>query len=127
MWPNHCIQNTFGSELAQKLKKSMITKIIYKGTDPEIDSYSGFFDNGHLKSTELDNYLKSKKITDLYIMGLATDYCVKFTAIDAYNLGYNTFLIKDGTRGVNINKSDSEAALKEMKELGITIIESGDI
>jgi len=127
MWPNHCVQNTFGSELAKDLNKSSIQKIIYKGTDPEIDSYSGFFDNGHLKSTELNKYLKDNNITDLYIMGLATDYCVKFTAIDAFNLGYNTFLIEDGCRAVNINKDDSEKALKEMKELGIQIIQSKNI
>ena len=122
MWPDHCIQNTFGAELAKNLNKDKIQKIIYKGTDLEIDSYSGFFDNGHLKSTELDNYLKEKNITDLYIMGLATDYCVKFTAIDAVDLGYNTFLIKDGCRGVEINKGDIKNSLKEMQKKGIHLV-----
>jgi len=122
MWPDHCIQNTFGSELAKKLNTEKIEKIIYKGTDIEIDSYSGFFDNGHLKATELDSYLKKQNITELYIMGLATDYCVKFTAIDAVDLGYSTYLIKDGCRGVEINEGDIERSLKEMQEKGIKII-----
>lgn len=127
MWPNHCIQNTLGSELAKDLKTDLISKIIYKGTNSKIDSYSGFFDNGHLQKTELDDYLKAKDIKDLYIMGLATDYCVKFTALDAVNLGFNTYLVVDGCRAVDIQEGDGEKAIEEMQKAGVKIITSIDI
>jgi len=127
MWPNHCVQNSFGAEFAKDLNTKMIKKVVQKGINPEIDSYSGFFDNGHLQKTELEDYLNANNIADLYIMGLATDYCVKFTALDALNLGFNTFLVIDGCRGVNIQVEDSEKAIEEMKNAGVKVIESNNI
>src|SRR6185295_673667 len=76
LWPVHCVQNTAGAALAPGLKPDQIAKIFQKGTDPGIDSYSGFFDNGHRKSTGLGDFLKSQKVTEVFIAGLATDYCV---------------------------------------------------
>ena len=104
-----------------------VNKIVQKGTDPQIDSYSGFFDNGHLKQTDLDAFLKSKKVEALYIMGLATDYCVKYTVLDALYLGYKTILIKDATWGVNLNNSDVETAITEMEKAGAIVINSTDL
>ena len=98
-WPPHCIQGTPGAELA--INPAKITAIIQKGTDPAIDSYSGFFDNEHRKSTDLQKILKNHNVTELYIMGLATDYCVKFTALDARQLGYPVKLITNGCRHPN--------------------------
>ena len=124
LWVIHCVQNTFGAELHPKLNQQGIHAIFQKGTDPEIDSYSGFFDNGHRKKTELDDYLKSKKVDELYIMGLATDYCVKYSAIDAVDLGYNTFLIEDGCRGINLQEGDIKKAIQEMMDKGVRIVQS---
>lgn len=126
-WPNHCVQNTFGSEFHPELNSNLIDKTIFKGTDKEIDSYSGFFDNGKLKKTELDTILKVNNVDTLYIMGLATDYCVKFTVLDALELGYKVYLIEDGCRGVNLTPSSSKDAIKEMKNKGAIITKSFEI
>lgn len=123
-WPVHCVENTEGSEFHDNLHDEKINKIIYKGTDEEVDSYSSFFDNGKKKKTELDDYLKENKIKELYIMGLATDYCVKYTALDAVDLGYKVYLVKNGCRGVNLEPGDSERALVELRNKGVNIIEN---
>lgn len=126
-WPVHCVENTYGSEFHSKLDSNNIDKTIFKGNNPEIDSYSAFFDNGKLQKTDLDNFLKEKKIDTLYIMGLATDFCVKFTVLDALELGYKVYLIEDGCRGVNLTPSSSEDAIKEMKNKGAIITKSFEI
>lgn len=118
-WPNHCIENTFGSELHNNLKP--INNKIYKGRNPKYDSYSGFFDtNG--TPTKLNGLLKSNDIDTIDIVGLATDYCVKFTVIDALKLGYKVNLITSGCRGVNLSPTDSEVAIEDMKRLGAVIV-----
>jgi nicotinamidase/pyrazinamidase len=127
LWPVHCVQNTKGSDFHPLLDISSIKKIIYKGTDGNIDSYSGFFDNAHLRSTGLADYLHEKKIKSIYIMGLATDYCVKYTCLDAIQLGFDIFLIEDACRGVELKKGDIENALEEMRTKGIKIIQSINI
>lgn len=124
LWPTHCVQNTFGAEFVKDLNVGAITHIVYKGTDPAVDSYSGFFDNGHLISTGLTEYLQSQFIDTVYIMGLATDYCVKFTALDAISEGFNTFVVADGCRGVNLQEGDVQRALGELAEKGVTLIQS---
>lgn len=126
-WPVHCVENTYGSEFHSKLDSNNIDKTIFKGNNPEIDSYSAFFDNGKLQKTDLDNFLKEKKIDTLYIMGLATDFCVKFTVLDALELGYKVYLIEDGCRGVNLTPSSSKDAIKEMKNKGAIITKSFEI
>ena len=127
LWPIHCVQNTFGAAFVSSLQVNKINKVFTKGTDAEIDSYSGFFDNGHQKSTGLHKYLQQKKVKEVYVMGLATDYCVKFTALDALDLGYKTYLVADGCRGVNIEVNNVEDALKKMKKKGVKIIDSGSL
>lgn len=122
LWPDHCVQNTEGAKFSKELKTSKINKIFQKGTDKEIDSYSGFFDNGHKKSTGLDNFLKEKGVTELYITGLATDYCVKYTALDARKLGFRTYLVVDACKGVNLMPGDVENAIKTMADAGVTLV-----
>ena len=127
LWPKHCVQGTTGASFAAALNMEKVEKIFPKGTDPEIDSYSGFFDNGHLKATGLGDYLKEKGVEKVTIVGLATDYCVKFTALDAVALGFKTEVVKDATRAVNLQEGDFEKALDEMKENGVKIISSDEI
>ena len=105
----------------------MIEKVFPKGSNPQVDSYSGFFDNDHQSATGLGDYLKSKNVEQVYVLGLATDYCVKFTALDAVKLGFQTFLVQDGCRGVNLNPGDVETAIETMRDTGVTIVKSEDI
>jgi nicotinamidase/pyrazinamidase len=127
MWPAHCVQGTRGAELHTGLDRNLITEVFRKGTDPAIDSYSGFFDNGHKKSTGLGDWLKQRDIKKLYILGLATDYCVKFTALDARQLGFEVAVVTDGCRGVNLDPGDSDKAFAEMRAAGASIIQSADV
>lgn len=124
LWPVHCVQGTLGAAFAPRLNTSRIAKVFQKGTDPRIDSYSGLFDNGHRKSTGLGEWLKGKDVLDVYVCGLATDYCVKFTALDSLQFGFNTFLVEDACRGVNLQPGDVPAAVQEMRQAGVHIIES---
>ncbi len=122
LWPEHCVQESLGAALVAPLASSKIEKIFFKGTDTMIDSYSAFFDNAKKKSTGLDAYLKKKGIHTLYFAGVATDYCVKFSVIDACSLGFKCFVIKDACKAVNIKPDDEEKAVKEMEYKGAHII-----
>jgi nicotinamidase/pyrazinamidase len=121
LWPVHCVQNTPGANLAPGLNTAGITKIFHKGTDAAIDSYSGFFDNGRRKATGLGDWLKAQNVDAVDVMGLATDYCVKFTALDAVSLGLKTSLILEGCRGVELKPGDCDKAINEMKAAGVKI------
>lgn len=127
LWPAHCVQNTTGANFVPGLKTEHIAKVFQKGTDPGIDSYSGFFDNGHRKSTGLDDYLKSVGVREIYVAGLAADYCVKFTALDAMALGFKTWLVTDACRGVNLKPGDVAKAIEEMRQAGVELISSQDV
>jgi nicotinamidase/pyrazinamidase len=127
LWPVHCVQNTPGAELAPHLARERIARVFHKATDPGIDSYSGFFDNGHRRATGMGEWLKQKGLTDVYVCGLATDYCVKFTALDAIDLGFRTHVIEDACRGINLRPADVEDALKEMKARGVNILSSAQL
>ena len=124
-WPVHCVANTQGSELYKELLP--INHLIKKGTNINIDSYSGFFDNGKLEETDLNLTLKKNNITQLYIVGLATDYCVLSTVLDALELGYEVFLILNACRGVNLLPEDSLNAIELMKKKGAKIILEHDL
>ena len=124
LWPDHCVQGSRGAEFAAALQMNRVEAIFRKGTDPAIDSYSGFFDNGHRKSTGLGDYLKGRGASEVYVLGLATDYCVKFTALDARKLGFRTFLVEDGSRGVELRPGDVARAVQEMQEAGVTVAQS---
>ncbi|MGP1939625.1 MAG: bifunctional nicotinamidase/pyrazinamidase [Arsenophonus sp. ET-DL9-MAG3] len=121
-WPMHCVQNQKGAEFHPTLNQSAIQKIFQKGINVAIDSYSVFFDNDHQHATQLHHWLTTNKIKKLYIMGLATDYCVKFTVFDAIKLGYQVTIIQDGCKGVNLEPEDSCNALKEMVLAGAKLI-----
>jgi nicotinamidase/pyrazinamidase len=127
LWPVHCVQHTRGAELAPELEQHRIARIFQKGTDPRVDSYSGFYDNGHRAATGLGGYLTALGVTDVYICGLATDYCVKATALDAVKLGFNTFVIEDACRGVDRTPGDVVFAIEEMKRAGVQLIRSGEV
>lgn len=127
MWPDHCVQDTEGAEFIPGLNSGAITHVIHKGTDIEIDSYSGFFDNQRLQSTGLADYLRDQEINEVYLAGLATDYCVKFTALDSISLGFVTYVIQDACRGVEMAQGDVESAWKQMKQAGCKLVQSGDI
>lgn len=142
LWPDHCISFTPGWQRPENLqcldwtysidkrRTGKRVRVIYKGTDPQVDAYSGFagFGNNFDKeNSTLEKYLKELEINKVFIMGLATDYCVKFTALDSAKLGFKTFVIEDGCRGVNANPGDVEKAIEEMKEAGIAVISSEDV
>jgi len=119
MWPAHCVQGKRGAELHDDLDG--ISQVFQKGTNPEIDSYSGFFDNGHKKATGLDGWLREQGVTHLTVMGLATDYCVKFTALDALHLGFAVTLVREGCRAVNLAPGDGDRAIAAMADAGAVI------
>ena len=127
LWPDHCVQGTIGAEFSPQLDHTKIDRVFYKGDDPEIDSYSGFYDNGQLRSTGLGDYLHRERISSIYIVGLATDFCVKATALDAVNEGFEAHVVADATRAVNLNPGDYEKAIKEMEHAGVLIIGSRHI
>ncbi len=127
LWPPHCIQESAGAEFVPALDTGRIARTFLKGTDMEVDSYSGFFDNEHRRATGLGDYLKAQGVTDVVITGLATDYCVKFTALDAVALGFRTTVVEDACRGVEVNTGDTERALREMAAAGAEIVESREL
>lgn len=123
-WPDHCVQGTHGAELHPGLNP--IEDKIHKGTNPRVDSYSGFY-SASREETDLDAFFKARDVDTLYVVGLATDYCVKFTVMDALKLGYKVYLVTDGCRGVNLSPSDSDDAIREMREKKAVIVCSKDI
>ncbi|HOM16361.1 MAG TPA: bifunctional nicotinamidase/pyrazinamidase [Thermoguttaceae bacterium] len=127
LWPVHCVQDTPGAEFHPDLDLSRIQAVFRKGVDPEVDSYSGFFDNGRRRSTGLEEYLRREGVEEVYIGGLATDYCVRWTALDAVRLGFRTWVIEDACRGVELRPGDTAAALAEMAQTGVQIIHSNDL
>lgn len=127
LWPDHCVQGTKGAELHPHLTRTAIHKIFLKGNDKYIDSYSAFYDNAHLRDTGLADYLKDNDIQDVYFMGLATDYCVKYSCMDSAQLGFNTYVIADACRGVELHPGDIDKALAEMRNEGVKMVRSVDI
>ena len=121
-WPDHCVRDTSGADFAAGLNVDAIDRVVRKGTRINVDSYSGFFDNARRHKTELDDYLREHQIGRLQVLGLATDYCVKFTVLDAIDLGYQVELICDGCRGVDIRPGDVTAALDAMDRAGATLV-----
>jgi len=126
LWPDHCVQNTSGAEFHPQLE-TRNAKVFVKGTDENVDSYSGFFDNHHTHATGLGDFLKEHNADEVHVCGLATDYCVKFTALDARELGFSTLLIEDACRGVNLQLDDSQGAVEAMRAAGVRIVRSNEI
>lgn len=127
LWPVHCVRNTKGAELVSALNKEKITSIFYKGTDKWVDSYSTFFDNARERSTGLDEYLQTRGIKEIYIVGVATDYCVLYSVLDALELGFQVTVVQDACRGINLAPQDVEKAFQLMKEKGAKLLLSKEI
>lgn len=127
LWPVHCVRNTHGSELVPDLNKDPIESIFYKGTDKKYDSYSAFFDNARRKSTGLADYLQSRNVKKVVIAGVATEYCVLYTAIDAIDLGFKVAVVEDACRGIYLNPEDVNDALEIMRDKGVQFLSSKDI
>jgi nicotinamidase/pyrazinamidase len=127
LWPEHCVAGTPGYAFHPALCAGQIARVFPKGTDERIDSYSGFFDNGQRRATGLGDFLKERGVTEVYVMGLATDYCVKWTALDALRLGFRVHLIEDGCRGVGLKAEDIPEAVREMREAGVEVIRSQEL
>ena len=125
LWPDHCVQGQNGAEFSEELNMDVVEAIFRKGTDPGIDSYSGFFDNGKKKSTGLGDYLKGRGVNRVFVGGLAADFCVGFTVLDSLGLGFDTILIEDATRP--IDKEGWEKMKKTVLEKGGKIIRSEEI
>jgi nicotinamidase/pyrazinamidase len=126
LWPTHCVQDTPGAALVPELqaREGKLAAVFRKGTDPTVDSYSGFFDNERRKATGMGEWLRAQGVTSVVICGLALDYCVKFTALDALSLGFATTLVCDAARAVNLQPGDGERAVEELRAAGVTIVDS---
>src|SRR5437879_8388572 len=127
LWPVHCVQNTHGAEFAAAFDTGRIAHVFHKGIDPKIDSYSTFFDNVHRRHTGLAHFLEQRGVKDIYLMGLALDYCVKYSTLDARHLGLNTHVILDGCRGIALEPVDIDRALDEMKGAGAILLKSAEL
>jgi len=122
LWPDHCVQDAPGASFHSALDVGLVDHVIRKGTDPGIDSYSAFFDNGHLRDTGLAAFLEKRAVDELVVLGLATDYCVKYTALDGVGLGFGVTVIRDGCRAVDLKPGDGEAAFAEMRACGARVL-----
>lgn len=127
LWPAHCVADTQGAAFHPDLNVQGIHKIFQKGTHKTIDSYSAFFDNDHRHATGLHEYLASLNINTIYVMGLATDYCVKYSVLDALNAGFAVHLVLDGCKGVELQNGDINKAIDEMKAAGAIIVLSKEL
>ena len=121
LWPNHCIQGSEGANFHRNLNTNKCDLILRKGCNPKIDSYSAFFENDKNTTTGLDGYLIRKEIKQLFLCGLAFDYCVFYSALDGINLGFDVFVFQDLTKSINLNNS-KEIARKTMIKKGIKLI-----
>jgi nicotinamidase/pyrazinamidase len=127
LWPDHCVQGTHGAVFHEALDLKPISLIIRKGFRRELDSYSAFFENDRCTSTGLEGGIKQMNIETVIIGGLATDYCVFYSAMDSRRLGFNTIVVSDAVRGVGIPEGSVENALSEMKANGIKFLSSSEI
>ncbi len=127
LWPVHCVQGTWGADFHPALDRTRIARVFRKGTDPRLDSYSGFFDNGRRHATGLAEYLRDRGVNEVFVCGLATDYCVKFTALDAAELGFATRVVLDACRGVDLHPGDICRAVEEMQQRGIALVDASAI
>ncbi len=127
LWPVHCVQGTEGAAFHRDVAIGSIARVFHKGTDPTIDSYSAFFDNAHRRSTGLGEFLKDRGVGEVYLLGLATDFCVKFSVLDALKLGLKTFVIEDACRGIDLKPGEAQEALAQMEKAGAVVLKSGQV
>jgi nicotinamidase/pyrazinamidase len=126
LWPEHCVQGTFDAALHAELRVPQAQLIVRKGFHPQVDSYSAFQEADRTTPTGLDGYLKQRGITRLFVVGLATDFCVAWTALDARRMGYDTWVVEDATRAIDLDGS-LEAAWSEMAAQGVGRIQSSEL
>jgi nicotinamidase/pyrazinamidase len=126
LWADHCVQNTPGASFHSGLDVARIDHVVRKGTDPNIDSYSTFFDNNHAKDTGLAAYLRERGVNEIWLSGLATDYCVMYSALDGRGAGFAVAIVEDGVRAVNLSPGDDARAFAQMRALGCSIVRSAD-
>jgi nicotinamidase/pyrazinamidase len=122
-WPVHCVQNTYGADFHPDLQTDKIDRVLLKGTQNKDDGYSAF----EATNVSLADFLRGEGVTDLYVCGLATDYCVKATALDACKLGFRTYVITDAVAAVNLNPGDDKKALEEISSQGCILVNSNEI
>jgi nicotinamidase/pyrazinamidase len=122
LWPDHCVQGTHGAALHADLERSRIDKVVHKGVDRRVDSYSAFFDNARRRSTGLESFLREQGAEDLVLLGLATEYCVKFSALDAADLGFQATVLAEGCRGIDLTPGDVDSAWAEMTAAGVRVV-----
>ncbi len=122
LWPDHCVQGTHGARFVEELDTRRIAAIFRKGMDVEVDSYSGFYDNGHRHTTGLAGFLREQGVTHVSVLGVATDYCVKFTVLDARKEKLPVKLLLPACRGVELAPGDIDAAITAMRDAGAEII-----
>lgn len=115
LWPIHCVADTSGADFTPGLKSTSFDAVVHKGTHPNIESYSAFRDIWHRGESELPQLLRENQVTDVFIVGLAGDYCVKYTALDSVDFGYTTWVVKDAVRSI----SKEEVAWEEMRKKGV--------
>jgi nicotinamidase/pyrazinamidase len=127
LWPVHCVTGSEGWQFHRALDLTHVDQVIAKGQQREVDSYSGFFDNDKRHTTGLADYLHSRGVTETYVLGLALDYCVKFTALDAAELGFRTHVVEDGCRAVNLAQGDDAAALATLRAAGVSVCQSSTL
>lgn len=120
LWPPHCIQGTWGAQFSPALKTEKMERVFQKGVDPALDSYSGFFDEAGERSTGLEAYLQKRGIQHLVVVGLATEYCVKYTVLDALSRGFSCEVVLEGCAGIDLHPGDVDRALEEMQRAGAT-------
>jgi nicotinamidase/pyrazinamidase len=127
LWPVHCVQGTEGADFHPNLDRRYFNLILRKGMRSEIDSYSAFFENDKTTSTGLEYYLKGLGSLRVYVCGLASDYCVFYSAMDAVKVGFQTFLIEDAARGVDFPSGSVASAIEKMKNAGVKVISSSEL
>jgi nicotinamidase/pyrazinamidase len=126
LWPDHCVQDTVGAQFHPRLQTDVVDAVFHKGVDPQLDSYSGFFDNARLRATGLGGFLSDRGADEVWLVGLATDYCIKATALDAVELGFTAVVVEDGVRAVDLAPGDGAKALDSLREAGVRVADSSE-
>jgi nicotinamidase/pyrazinamidase len=127
LWPSHCVQGTRGADFHEYLDLKPVSYILRKGRSEMIDSYSAFYENDRTTSTGLGGLLKGLAVESVFIGGLATDYCIFYTAMDAVKLGFKTYVLSDAVKGIDSPKGSIENAMKKMENAGVQFVKTGDI
>jgi nicotinamidase/pyrazinamidase len=127
LWPDHCVQGSSGAELNTGFDQRPVHAIVRKGMHPEVDSYSTFWDNARMRTTGLAGYLREVGVVEVWLAGLATDYCVLFSVLDALELGFATCVLSDACRGIDLDPGDVERAFERMTEAGAKVLTTRDV